>query len=188
MDGGITEQPPSHFGKVMRTKIPGIVASLALLLCGVNLCSAAAPAAPIPTGISSGVIQIAPESSSLDFDSANGTGTERETSTLVQIRVTGTASSVLRPVEIFACVSGDEAMRSAGKRSALIASTLRIMNSQGEWVSMVPMPELEGRSGALVAVLSSTPATFRLRLRLELPRGQAPGKYLGFITLEAQGQ
>jgi hypothetical protein len=172
----------------MHDKIPGIAASLALLLCGANLCSAAAPAAPISTGISSAVIQVAPESSSLDFDSTNGTGAEREASTLVRIRVTGPVSSVLRPVEIFACVSGNEAMRAAGKRSALIASTLRIMNSQGEWVSMLPMPELEGRSGALVAVLSGTPATFRLRLRLELPRGQASGKYLGFITLEAHEQ
>lgn len=171
----------------MHAKVTGIAASLALLLCGANLCSATASAAPISSGISSGVIEVSPESS-LDFDSANGTAAEREASTLVRIRVTGPASGVLRPVEIFACVSGDEAMRSVGKRSALIASTLRIMNSQGEWVSMLPMPELEGRSGALVSVLSSTPATFRLRIRLELPRGQAPGKYLGFITLEAQRQ
>jgi hypothetical protein len=160
--------------------------SLALLLCGANLSFAAASAAPVSSGIASDVIQLVPESTNLDFDSADRTGTEREASTLVRIRVTGSITRVLRPVEIFACVSGGAAMRAAEKNTELIASSLRVMNSHGEWVSMKPIPELEDRSGALVAVVSGASSTFWLRLRLEVPRGQAPGKYLGFITLEAQ--
>jgi len=87
-------------------------------------------------------------------------------------------AAFLRPVEIFACVSGNEAMRSAGKRSAFDRPTLRIMNSQGEWVSMVPMPELEAGAGFSLLCLAVHRPRSGCALRLELPRGQAPGKYL----------
>lgn len=76
-------------------------------------------------------------------------------------------------------------MTATGKDSAVLVSSMRVMNSQGEWAPLKPLPDFGGQSGVLLALVNGASATFWLRVRLQLPPGQRPGKYIGLLTLEA---
>ena len=169
----------------MHRKIHAASGAVALLLSASALTSWAAHMPPGSPQTSGGVILLAPDSANLDFDSAGRIGGAREASTLVRVQVTGASAGGPPCARIFATFSGNEAMRPSGRGSAVLVSSVRIMNSQGDWVTMKPLAEIGGQSGVLVAAVSGTSGTFRLRVRLQLEPGQHPGKYLGFLTLEA---
>jgi len=131
-------------------------------------------------------IQILPESSYLDLDSADRSATLRETSTPVRISVTDTLGGLAGPLEIFASISTDEAMRLSGNSSTLATASIRIRNDQGVWTALQPLAQLEGRRGVRIAVVNKSSATILLQVQLQVPSGQVPGTYQGVLTLEAQ--
>ncbi len=152
-----------------------------LLLCMSCMCAAATRPDTAPV-----VIQLSLGSSFLDLSSYDRTATLRQTSVPVHIAVTGATIGSAHPIEIYAGVATEEAMRLAGKVQTIAAGSLRIRNDRGEWAELEPLPELEGRRGVRIAVLNGTSATVLLQVQLQVPAGQVPGRYQGALTLEAQ--
>lgn len=138
--------------------------------------------------VSSASIQLSSESGFLDLGSVEQSESPRQTSTPVRIILTGTTDSVPHPIEVYACVDSEVAMRQIDKPKTLAIATLRIRNDHGEWMELEPLPELEGRRGVRIAVLNNTSATILLQVQLQVPAGQAPGRYQGTLTLEAKEQ
>lgn len=138
--------------------------------------------------VSSASIQLSSESGFLDLGSVEQSESLRQTSTPVRVTLTGTTDSVPHPVEVYACVASEVAMRLTDKPATLAIATLRIRNDHGEWMELEPLPELEGRRGVRIAVLNSTSATILLQVQLQVPAGQAPGRYQGTLTLVAKEQ
>jgi hypothetical protein len=153
------------------------------LLCVSYMCSAAASPAS-----SSIVIQMFSESGSLDLTSANHAAALRQTSTPIHITVTGATVASMHPIEVYACLTTEEAMRLAGKSSTLASANLRIWNDRNEWTTLKPMAKLGGRLGVRIAVLYSASARILLQVQLRVPASQAPGTYQGVLTLEALEQ
>jgi hypothetical protein len=147
------------------------------------MCSAATPPVPLST-----VIQILSESSSLDLNSADHTAALRQTSTPVRMTVTGATVGSMHPIEVYACLTTEEAMRLAGKSSTLASANLRIWNDRAEWTTLKPMAKLGGRLGVRIAVLYSASARILLQVQLRVPASQEPGTYQGVLTLEAMEQ
>jgi hypothetical protein len=131
-------------------------------------------------------IQIFPESSYLDLDSADHSATLRQTSTPVRISLPDVPGIMSGPTEIYAFIPTDEAMRLSGNSSTLSTASIRIRNDQGAWTALEPLAQLEGRRGVRIAVLSKSSATILLQVQLQVPAGQVPGTYQGVLTLEAQ--
>jgi hypothetical protein len=152
-----------------------------LLLCMSLKCAAVTPATAL-----SFAIQILPQAGSLDLSSPDKTAPLREASTPVRITATGARGGASRPIEVYAYLFSEEAMKRAGKASALATATLRIRNDHGEWSELKPLAELDGHPGVRIAVLNSASATILLQVQLQVPASQAPGSYEGVVTLEAQ--
>jgi hypothetical protein len=171
----------------LRANIPSVLACLALLCGAVGPCSAAAE--PI-SGASSAavVIQLISGSNSLELKPGDQDSTELEASTPVQVSTSGSTNSFIHPVQVFACISSGEAMRTTKRPSSVAVANLRVKNEHGEWVGLEPIPELQGRLGVLIGVLNGRFSTFLLQVQLHLPAGQAAGDYHGLLMLEAQEQ
>ncbi len=177
--------PRWMLGEIMRTSRQIALAIAASLLCMGHTCAAGNRNAPLSI-----VVQVSPESSSLDLNSDDRTATLRQTSTPVRVTVTGSAVSSPRPIQVYvyACLPTEEAMRLSGKPLTMAAANLRIRNDRGEWIELEPLPELEGRRGVRVAVINGASATILLQVQLQVPAGQAAGNYQGVLTLVAQQQ
>jgi hypothetical protein len=167
---------------IMHTSNRMISATLLSLLCISGVSKAAPPNAPL-----SSIIEITPDSRYLDLDTVDRDASVRQTTTPVRITMMIGSSSV-RPIEVYACIATEEAMRLSGKPSTLAASSLRIRNDRGEWAALEPMAELNGRRGVRVAILNKVSSTILLQVQLQVPTGQAPGTYEGVLMLEAQEQ
>lgn len=163
-----------------------VLAIVVVFLCLSRMCAAATRPIQVSPASESTAIQLSPESSFLDLDSTDRSARLRQTSTPVRITVTGAAVTSRYPIELYACVASEVAMRLAGKTSTLATATLRIRNDHGVWAELTPLPELEGRRGVRIAVVNGASATILLQVQLQVPAGQAPGNYQGTITLEAQ--
>jgi hypothetical protein len=150
------------------------------LLCMSYMCSAATSSAPLSI-----VIQMFPESGSLDLTSADHAAALRQTSTPVRIMVTGATVTSMHPIEVYACLTTEEAMRLVGKSSTLANANLRIRDDRNEWTTLKPMAKLGGRLGVRIAVLYSASARILLQVQLRVPASQAPGTYQGVLMLEA---
>ena len=59
----------------------------------------------------------------------------RESSVSVRVVISGAAAKFSRPIEIYACLATEEGLRSSATPSTLPATSLRIRNDRGEWVS-----------------------------------------------------
>jgi hypothetical protein len=160
-----------------------VLAVMVSLFCMSYTCSAATP--PVPLSIA---VQLISESSSLDLNSADHNATLRQTSTPVRIMVTGATITYMHPIEVYACLTTQEAMRLAGKSSTLASASLRIWNDREEWATLKPVAELGGRLGVRIAVLYSASARILLQVQLRVPATQEPGTYQGVLTLEAMEQ
>jgi hypothetical protein len=97
-------------------------------------------------------------------------------------------TTFLHPIEVYACVTTEEAMRLAGKSPTLALANLHIRNDREEWTALEPMAKLGGRLGVRIAVLYSASARFLLQVQLRVPASQEPGTYQGVLTLEAMEQ
>ncbi len=152
----------------------------------------AAAATRHASSITSGpvVIQIFPGTTFLDLDSVDGATTLRQTSTQVRITATGSTSGFSRPIEVYACIDADQALRLSGKgkASAFTATTLRIRNDRGEWAEPEVLPNLEGRRGVRIGAFKGTSTSIPLQVQLRVPAGQAPGRYQGILTIQALEQ
>jgi hypothetical protein len=168
-------------GDIMRTGNRVILAVLVSLLCIGGMCTAATQVAPISMGI-----QISPESSYLDLDSIDRAASLRQTNTPVRITLTGATPSSMRPIAIYACIPTEEAMRLSDRSSTMATSTLRIRNDRGEWATLQPLLELEGRRGVRIAIVNKASSTILLQVQLQVPTSQVPGAYQGVLTLEAK--
>jgi hypothetical protein len=163
-----------------------ILVTVIAFICLIQIRAAVAqPGRPSPLSTSN-VIQLSAESSFLDFDSIDRSVTLRQSTTPVHLTVTGAVVTSLYPIEIYVSVTSETAMRLAGKLSTLSTSSLRIRNDRGVWAELAPLPELEGRFGVRIAVVTSSSATVLLQVQLKVPPGQAPGNYQGTMTVEAQ--
>jgi len=154
-----------------------------LLLCMNHM--SAAVTRPVPASL----IQISPESSFLDLNSADHSANQQEASTPVRITVTGGINGPLHPViKVYACFTSEEALRLAGKSAKIAMANLRIRNDQGQWTEPEPIAELDGRRGVRIAVFNGTSARVLLQVQLRMPSGQAQGSYQGVLTHEVLGQ
>jgi hypothetical protein len=150
-------------------------------LCMSRMCAAATSSAS-----SSVVIQISPDSSFLDLNSTDRTATRREASTPIHIVVTSATTNFLLPIDVYACVDTDEAMRLVGKSLALTTANVRIRNEQGEWAALEPLAELEGRRGVRIATINSASARIILHVQLYVQTSQTQGTYQGTLMLLAR--
>lgn len=162
----------------MRSSRRVILVSFAAFLYVGRMGAAVTPAAPLAIAF-----QILPDASSLNLTSPDQTVTLRQASTPIRISVKG---MTFRPIEIYACLDSEEAMRLAGNSSALATANLRIRNIQGQWTELEPLPELGGRRGVRIAVVNAAYASILLQVQLQVPPGQRPGNYQGSLTLLAQ--
>ena len=160
-----------------------VLAVMVLPLCMSSMCSAATPSVPLSIAI-----QIISESSSLDLNSADHNATLRQTSTPVRMMVTGATVTSMHPIEVYACLTTQEAMRLAGKSSTLTSANLRIWDDREEWATLKPMAKLGGRLGVRIAIFYSASARILLQVQLRVPAAQEPGTYQGVLTLEALEQ
>jgi hypothetical protein len=158
-----------------------VLVIVASIICVSRVCAAATYSTS-----SSVVIQISPDSSFLDLNSTDGTATRREASTPIHIAVTSATTNILLPIDIYACVDTDEAMRLVGKSLALATENVRIRNDQGEWAALEPMAELEGRRGVRIATINSVSARIILHVQLHVPSSQTQGTYQGTLMLLAR--
>lgn len=150
------------------------------------LCMSRMRAAATSPASSSLVMQISPDSSSLDLNSTDRTATRREASTPIHIVLTSATANSLRPIDIYAYVDTDEVMKLVGKSSALTTANVRIQNDRGEWTALKPLAELDGRCGVRIAVIYSAAARILLQVQLQVPISQAHGMYQGTLMLLAQ--
>lgn len=162
-----------------------VLAIVATLLCMSYTCAAATQPIQVSPASTSTVIQVSPESSFLDLNSTDHTAALRQTSTPVRITVADGTTTFLHPIEVYACVTTEEAMRLAGKSPTLALANLHIRNDREEWTALEPMAKLGGRPGVRIAVLYSASARFLLQVQLRVPASQEPGTYQGVLTLEA---
>ncbi len=167
--------------KIIHANTPLALAILVLLLSASGMCATAHSTAQPPVGM-----QLIPGSGVLTLSSAGGTATLRQSSTPVQLLVTHGTISSMHPIYVYACLTTKEAMRRGGNGPTIDVSSLRIRNDHEEWAQLVPLPELEGRSGVRIAVVNGTSATILLQVQLKIPDGQTAGEYQGILTLEAQ--
>jgi hypothetical protein len=138
-------------------------------------CAAATQPIQVSPASTSTVIQVSPESSFLDLNSTDHTAALRQTSTPVRITVADGTTTFLHPIEVYACVTTEEAMRLAGKSPTLALANLHIRNDREEWTALEPMA-------------NSASARFLLQVQLRVPASQEPGTYQGVLTLEAMEQ
>lgn len=173
-------------GEIMRTNRQIVFAILLSLLCMSRIGEAATRRDQVSSpGSGPVVIQVFPESTSLDLNSVDGAASLRQTSTQVSIAVTGVTAGSSHSIEVYACVDTDQALRLSGKRSAFTAANLRIRNDQGEWAELEELPNLEGRRGVRIGVLKGASTSISLEVQLQVPAGQAPGRYQGVLTIQA---
>lgn len=76
-----------------------------------------------------------------------------------------------------------------GYAPALVAAAnLRIRNDHGAWAELEPLPNLDGRRGVRIAVFNGASLSIPLQVQLQVPAGQALGRYQGVLTIPAREQ
>ena len=133
-------------------------------------------------------IQVFPESTFLDLDPVDGANAARQTTTQVRVAVKGNSADLSHSIGVYACFETGQAMKLSGKSSGFAAADLRIRNDRGEWAELEALPDLQGRLGVRLAIFKGSSASIPLEVRLQVPSGQAPGKYQGVLTIQALEQ
>ncbi len=169
--------------KILHANTLLALAILVPLLSASGICATVHSTAQPPVSM-----QLIPGSGVLTLSSTDSTATLRQSSTPVQLIATHGTISAMHPIYVYAYLTTKEAMRRANNGPTMDVSSLRIRNDHGEWAQLVPLPELEGRSGVRIAVVNGASATILLQVQLKIPDGQTAGEYQGILTLEAQEQ